>query len=54
MVFFNQVQLHGELTDLTFQCCNLGFVFGDHICLGLFGSEFPTVKLDQSGLDEIG
>ena len=45
--FFNQVQLHGELADLTFERRNVGLVLRDDAGLCLFIIQLAAVELRQ-------
>jgi hypothetical protein len=46
-VFFNQVQLHSELADLTFERRNVGLVLRDDAGLGLFIIQFAAIELRE-------
>ncbi len=53
-VFFDKVELHGELADLAFEGRDLGLVFRDDRCLSLFGAQLSPVVLRQPELNQVG
>ncbi len=53
-VFFNQVQLHSELADLTFERRNVGLVLRNDAGLGLFIIQLAAIELREPQLDEVG
>jgi hypothetical protein len=52
-VFFNQVQLHCELADLSLEYRDVRFIFSDGARFGFFVIEFAAIKLRQPQLDEV-
>lgn len=53
-MFFNQIQLHGELVDLAFERRNVGLVLRDDAGLCLFIVQLTTIELRKPQLDEVG
>lgn len=51
---FEEIELHGELTDLALERRDLGLVVVDQRCFDLFACELAAIELRQPQLNEIG